>query len=330
MRLIFPVSLAAMLVSQQALAWGPDGHRMIGELAVAHLPDDLPAFMHTPDAAFEVGYLSPEPDRERGAGPAFDAERSPGHFVDVGDDSTIGGIALSALPPTRPEFDTKLRAAGTDPYKMGYLPYSIAEGFELVVKDFAYWRVDQAGQKFVKTDAARTWYARDSALREVIVIHDIGLWSHFVGDGSQPMHASVHYDGWGDYPNPDGFTQAHVHIPFENQYVHDNVTRAAIEAAMPPAQPCTDAILVCTESYLAGTQAQVVPFYRLQKAGAFDKPSPTGIDFAAHQVARGAAELRDLIAAAWLESVKQSVGYPPMTVSDIEAGKADPYASLTY
>jgi hypothetical protein len=331
MRLVVSVSLAFALVSSPALAWGPDGHRMIGELAMENLPDDVAAFLRTPDAASQVGYLSPEPDRERGAGVAFDSDRSPAHFIDITDDLTIaGGPKLDALPPTLEQFDTALRAIGTDPYKTGYLPYSIVEGFELVSKDLAYWRADRAGETFAKTDAERAWYQRDQVRREAIVLHDIGIWSHFVGDGSQPMHASVHYNGWGDYPNPEGFTQDHVHVPFENQYVHDNVTQAEVEAAMPAAQPCTAAIMTCTEAYLAGTQKQVVPFYRLQKAGAFDKPSPAGIDFAATQIARGAGELRDLIAAAWRNSATLSVGYPPVAVTDIEAGKADPYSVLTY
>jgi hypothetical protein len=330
MRLVFASSAALVLLSSQALAWGPDGHRMIGELAMAHLPDDMPAFLRTPDAAQLVGYLSPEADRERGAGPIFDAEHSPAHFVDVADDLTIGGVPLNALPPTREAFDSALRAAGTDEYKTGYLPLSIADGFELVVKDFAYWRVDQAGQKFAKNDTERAWYARDAALREAIVLHDIGIWSHFVGDGSQPMHASVHYDGWGDFPNPDGFTQDKVHIPFENQYVHDNMTKADVEVAMPALSLRADEILACAETYLAGTQALAVPFYRLQKSGAFDKHTQEGPIFAATQIARGAGELRDLVAKAWADSEKQSVGYPPMSIRDVESGKTDPYASLTY
>jgi hypothetical protein len=330
MRLVLPVSLVLAFVSSQAWAWGPDGHRMIGELAMEHLPPHLPAFLHTPNAAFTAGYLSPEPDRERAAGSIFDAEHNAAHFVYIGDDLTIGGIPLNALPPTREAFDTALRAADSNEYKTGYLPYTIAIGFELLVKDFAYWRVDQAGQKFAKNETERAWYTRDMAMREAIALHDIGIWSHFVGDGSQPMHASIHYDGWGNFPNPENFTQEHVHIPFENQYVHDNVTKAAIEAAMPVPAVCDDPILTCEANYLGGTQALITSFFKLQKTGAFDKPTPEGTAFATAQVARGAGELRDLITAAWMLSEKQSVGSPATTVSDIEAGKVDPYPSLTY
>lgn len=332
-RLLFTVSLAAALgfASTAAFGWGPDGHRMIGELAIKGLPSDLPAFLRTPAAAKEVGYLAPEADRERGAGETFDSEHSPAHFVDVSDDLTIlGGPKLDALPQTRAQYDTALRAVGSDQYKAGYLPYSIVGGFQLLAKDLAYWRVDVAGEKLGKSKVERAWYAHDRVEREKIVLHDLGIWAHFVGDGSMPLHASVHYNGWGEFPNPDGFTQEHVHVPFENEYVHNNVTEAAAAAAMPPPQDCSTAIMLCTEAYLAVTQAKVVPFYQLEKTGAFAKPTPEGEEFAAKQIAQGAAELRDLIAAAWRESDRQSVGYPPVKVSDVESGKADPYAELTY
>ncbi|MBU6297144.1 MAG: S1/P1 Nuclease [Alphaproteobacteria bacterium] len=332
-RLMFSASLAVVLglTSPGAFAWGPDGHRMIGELAIETLPPDLPAFLRATAAAKEVGYLAPEADRERGAGETFDAEHSPAHFVDVSDDLTIlGGPKLDALPATRAEYDTALRAVGSDQYKAGYLPYSIVSGFQLLAKDLAYWRVDVAGEKLAKTKTERVWYAHDRAEREKIVLHDLGIWAHFVGDGSMPMHASVHYNGWGDFPNPEGFTQEHVHVPFENQYVHDNVTEAEVATAMPSAHDCSEAIMACIEAYLAATQAEVVPFYKLQKSGAFAKPTPEGEDFAARRIAAAAAELRDLTVAAWQESDKQSVGYPPAKVSDVEAGKIDPYAELIY
>ncbi|MDE1985301.1 MAG: S1/P1 Nuclease [Alphaproteobacteria bacterium] len=332
-RLLFTASLAAALgiASTAAFAWGPDGHRMIGELAVKGLPSDLPAFLRSNAAAKEIGYLAPEADRERGAGETFDSEHSPAHFVDVSDDLTIlGGPKLDALPQTRAEYDTALRAAGSDQYKAGYLPYSIVDGFQLLAKDLAYWRVDVAGEKLGKTKAERAWYARDRVEREKIALHDLGIWAHFVGDGSMPLHASVHYNGWGDFPNPEGFTQEHVHVPFENEYVHNNVTEAAVAAAMPTPRVCSEAVLACTEAYLAATQTEVVPFYKLEKSGAFAKPTPEGEDFAAQRIAVGAAELRDLIVAAWQESDAQSVGYTPVKVSDVEAGKADPYTELTY
>ena len=344
-RLLFSVSLAIGLASSSAFAWGPDGHRMIGELAMKDLPADLPAFLHTPAAAKEVGYLAPEADRERGAGEAFDADHSPAHFIDISDDLTIlGGPPLNALPATREQYDTALRAAGSNQYKAGTLSYSIVEGFQLLTKDFAHWRVDVAGAKLGKSAKARAWYAKDRVEREKIILHDLGTWAHFVGDGSMPLHASVHYNGWGDFPNPEGFTLEHIHVPFENQFVHNNVKDADIKTAVPAARDCGCTIAARVAAYLTAAQAEVVPLYRLEKGGAFGvlspergsdsaqagKATPEGKAFVTQQLALGTAELRDMIVGAWHESDKQSVGYPPVKVLDVEAGKADPYAALFY
>ena len=138
--------------------------------------------------------------------------------------------------------------------------------------DFAYWRVDVAGAKFAKTDAARAWFDSDRKLHEALALRDLGVWAHFVGDASQPMHASVHYDGWGDYPNPQGFTSAKgTHAHFEGAYVRDNVSEADLAAAMKPYADCACAIEARTATYLAATNATVVPFYTLEKAHAFER-----------------------------------------------------------
>jgi len=332
-RLLLAVSSAAVLgfVSSAALAWGPDGHRMIGELAVKALPADLPAFLRTPEAAAEVGYLAPEADRERGAGRIQDAEHDAGHFVDISDDLTIlGGPSINALPETREQFDTAMRAVGSTQYKAGYLPYAIDGGFQLLAKDFAHWRVDVAGEKHAKTEAERAWYARDRVEREKIVLHDLGTWAHFVGDGSMPLHASVHYSGWGNFPNPEGFTQAKVHVPWENNYVHNTIAQADVAADMSAYRDCSCAIEARTSAYLIAAQSEVVPFYRLEKAGAFSKPTLDGKTFTAQQLAKGANELRDMIVDAWHASETGTVGYPAAKVSDIEAGKVDPFDELSY
>jgi hypothetical protein len=143
-----------------------------------------------------------------------------------------------------------------------------------------------------------------------------------------PLHVSVHFNGWGDYPNPERFTREHVHGSWESGYVRANISEAAVARALPAPHICPSAILTCTESYLLGSQAQVVPFYRLEKTGAFAASSAKGTDFTAKQIARGAGELRDLIASAWRMSASAKIGWPEVTVSDIESGKTDPLPAL--
>lgn len=321
---------AVLLCPSYAFAWGSTGHRFIGEIAIESLPDEIPAFLRTPDAARQVGELAREPDRWRGSGDVHDKERDPGHFVNVGDDGAIfGGPKLDALPPTRMDYDTALRAVGTTQYKVGYLPYSIIDGFEQLKTDFAYWRADKAGERLAKTSTAGEWFAHDRELRETLVLRDLGVWAHFVGDASQPMHVSVHYDGWGDFPNPESFSTQHgIHLHFEGAYVRANVTEPDVAAALAPYRDCSCAIETRTAQYLAATLAEVVPLYRLEKAQAFAGPTTEGKAFAVARLAAGAAELRDMVIDVWHQSANAKVGYPPVLVSDIEAGKVEALGPL--
>ena len=328
------VSLAALAAvaapAGQALAWGATGHRLIGQAGVAALPADMPAFLRTPAAIEAVGELAREPDRSKAAGKSHDTDSDPGHFVDLGDDGKVmGGPALAALPPSRMDYEAALHAVGSDSYHAGYLPYSIIDGWQQLAKDFAYWRVLNAAIPHEKNAAHRRYMRRDLVRREALTIRDLGVWAHYVGDGSQPMHVSAHFNGWGPFPNPKGYTQDKVHAPFEGAFVRANLDFGKVRAAMPAPSPCAGPIEACTSRYLAATQAQVEPFYALWKDGAFTGPDlARGRAFAAERVAAGAAELRDLIVAAWRASAGGNLGYPPITVEQVVKGGIDPYDAL--
>jgi hypothetical protein len=327
-RLALALSVTAM--PGVAMAWGNTGHRFIGEAAMAALPAQLPAFMRTPQSATDVGEYSREPDRLKGAGKLFDNEHSPAHFVDLGDDGKIlGGPALSTLPPLREDYETALRAVGQDSWKAGYLPYSILDSYQRLAKDFAYWRVLKAAEANPKWKTHRAWFAADRRRREALILADAGQLSHFVGDGSQPLHVTIHFNGWGaDRPNPQGFSNARLHGPFESDLVQANVTRQMVRAKLAPAKPVTAPLEKHVADYLAGTGALVVPFYEMEKAGGMAPGDPRGVALAAQQIAVGASELRDLIADAWRVSATQTVGWKPVAVADVVAGRVDPYPAL--
>lgn len=326
-RLSLAALLLALVAPAPAFAWGSDGHRMIGELGIKTLPASLPAFLR--GAAATIGYLAPEPDRIRGAGTVNDKEHDPAHFVDASDDFTVlGGPPLKALPLTREDYDTALRAVNSSQYKAGYLPYAIQAGYELVRKDMALYRLAVVGSKYAADKKQRADYAATLPRRQSELLHDIGIWSHFVGDGSQPLHVTVHYNGWGKYPNPQGFTDGHIHSPFEAEYVHAHVTEAAVKAAMAAPRDCGCTITERTAGYLTDTAGGVVPLYSLWKAGDFTAATPAATKFATDHVARGAAELRDLIVMAWKDSDDATVGYPGTKITEVEAGKAAALAKL--
>jgi hypothetical protein len=323
--------VAGFGVSGPAGAWGASGHRIIGEAAIEALPAELPAFLRSHASAVAVGELSREPDRSRGSGKAHDSDRDPGHFVDGDDAGRVAGtsLGLDALPPTRDDYEAALRAAGESSWKMGYLPYSIVEDWQQLVKDFAYWRIDDAGARFTQDAGHKAWLEADRARREGQILIDIGLLSHFVGDGSMPLHASVHYNGWGAFPNPNGYTLEHVHVPWEGAYVRQVVTPEALRAAMPPFHDCGCPIEQRVGAYLMSDAKTVIPFYELEKAGAFKPGVIKGVEFTTGRVAAGAAELRDEVILAWKASADGHVGFQPeVSVADVEAGKIDPYDSL--
>src|SRR5690606_26630992 len=131
---------------------------------------------------------------------------------------------LAQLPPTRAEFEAALRAVGADSWKAGWLPYAIVDQHQQLVKDFAYWRILAAAEARAATPERRAWSAEDRRRREALILTTIGALSHSVGDGARPLHLSVHYSGWGDYPNPKGYTRARIHGPFEGALVRAGVS----------------------------------------------------------------------------------------------------------
>jgi hypothetical protein len=330
-RLACVLALAPSIASYStaAFAWGDSGHRMIGMLAVEALPDSVPAFLRTEDAASDIGEWAREPDRWRNAGLAHDDMRDPGHFVDVDDDGRIpGGPMLDALPQTRADYIAMLAANGVSMSKIGFLPYNIIDGYQQVAKDFTLWRADTAALRLDNDPAHRIWFEADLKRREEQTRMDIGIWGHYVGDASQPMHVSVHYNGWGDFPNPEGFTNDPIHIPWEGSFVRDNVSLAAVRAAMKSFKACDCAVTLETERYLEATQRQVIPLFSLIKAGGMSSRNAPLVAFTTERVAAGASELRDLICAAWEASASGTVGFPVTAVNDIESGKAEAWPLL--
>ena len=316
----------------QALAWGDTGHRMVGQLGAEALPKTLPAFLLTPQAALDIGELAREPDRSRSSGRTHDNDRDAGHFVDGDDEGKVlGGPALGHLPLTRFEYEKSLQAVGQDSWKAGYLPYSIVEGWQQLVKDFAYWRADTAGEKAATDPRRKAWLTADRLRRERLIVGDLGVWAHYVGDASQPLHESIHYNGWGRFPNPNGYTTEQIHVPLEGPYVTKTVQWAAVRARMRPYQDCGACnISEMTGAYLVNEAQFVIPMYALEKAGGFKDGDPRGPVFMTARLAEAASELRDLVVDAWNASGKMIVGYPGVPAADVEAGKAGDAYDLLY
>lgn len=324
------VALALVAAPQTAAAWGATGHRLIGQAAAESFSPELPAFLRTRTVPADLGELVREPDRWKGMGEPHNSMREGYHFVDLDEAGTVlGGPAIHALPVTMKEYEAALVAAGTDRFEAGWLPYALIDGHRNLTVYFGLWRAARAGEKYAKTRERRAWFRRDRERREALILREIGVYGHWIGDASQPHHTTIHYNGWSKTaPNPNGYTTERVHARFEGEFVRDHLTLAEVKAKMRPGPVCEGPIQVCAVRYVVETNRETEPFYALEKAGGFKPGDPRGDAFAAERLGAGASWMRDLVLAAWRDSATIKVGWSPIEVAKVEAGEIDPYESL--
>lgn len=295
------------------------------------LPASLPPFLRTAAAHDEVALLGPEADRIKGAGAPLDDDDNPAHYVDVLDDGTVDGVPLGALPADERAYDRALRdaPAPSDMWSQGYLPYAIADGWERVVRDFAYWRVDVAAEKSATAAEDRQFFAFDRGMREALTLRDIGAWGHFVADGSQPLHVTVHFNGWNGprttFPNPKNFSNANtIHARFETALVRAVANEDLVAARVGAGSSTQTPILAQVGAYLATTASFVPAVYGLEAGREIDAHDAAATTLVLDRLAAGAAEMRDLITEAWQASENAKVGYPGVAVRDLETGAVVP------
>ena len=267
-----------------SVRWGEPGHRMVAEAAASKLPPTMPEFFR--NAGPQLSYLNPEPDRwrdrgESGSDPAMNGAHSPEHFVDF---ELITPRALSA--PDRYAYMDSLRAAGVKE-NPGLLPYRMLELTQRLRVQFKLWRNTTDPEK--------------RAFIESRIINDAGILGHYVADGANPHHTSVHHNGWVG-ANPKGYaTDRDFHWRFESSYVQKNLRLPDVTALMTsPAvvrAPVRDSIV----TYLRRSHDQLDTLYSIDKRARFDSTTtaPENRRFTARRLAAGAEMLRDLWWTAW-------------------------------
>jgi hypothetical protein len=271
-----------------ARRWGEAGHRMTAQAAAAALPADMPRFFR--GASAQLAYLNPEPDRWRVRDSlvldgAQDAAAAAEHFVD-----------LELLPPRALEardrygYVERLAKADVPATKAGLLPYRILELTERLRIDFALWR---------KAPNARTreWI-------EQRIVNDAGILGHYVADGANPHHTTIHYNGWSG-ANPKGYaTDRQMHSRFESAFVQAKVRLADIQPLVVRQPTRHTELRESVLAYLQESNDLVDELYALDKREAFNgrSTSPANRRFAAERLAAGATMLRDLWYTAWVQS----------------------------
>jgi hypothetical protein len=305
------LALLATCAVPPGFSWGSDGHRIINRLAAESLPADAPAFLKTPSAINEIEYLGPEPDRWRSpAEPELSYAQAPEHFLDLETADVIG-----TLPRRRSDFLNDLatyrtqrpdQAAVEAPEKVGLQPWETEEVWERLKAAFREYRTDQAAP-------AGSPQHNDVPSVEAAVLFYAGWLGHYVGDGSQPLHVSIQYNGWVG-PNPNGYSTEHtIHSQFESVYVAANIKASDVKPLLAPEKPIVEEWSDYL-AYLRHSGTLVEKTYQLEKAGGFTGAgTPEAKQFTGERLAAGASMLRDLIYAAWIDSAQPVPDWHPAT-----------------
>jgi hypothetical protein len=260
--------------------------------ATSVLPPGMPGFFRA--AADRLVYLNPEPDRWRTDGrPEMRAAWAPDHYVNF---ENVPDEALQA--PNRYGYIAALQVAGVDrpDQRAGFLPFAIVERYQRLVTEWELWRRESNPRR-------RSWI-------EARIIDDAGILGHFVTDGSQPLHTTIHYNGWAtDEPNPEGFTlDRTLHGRFETEFVDRHVTQRAVDDLVRPPSPLSGDVRAAAFAYLRETRSMVGELYRLDRDIGFDPDGPARsetVDFTASRLAEGAHMLAVLWLSAWEESGRE-------------------------
>ncbi|MGA8939121.1 MAG: nuclease [Acidobacteriaceae bacterium] len=306
-RIALAATLFPLAAAPSAHAWGRDGHSMINKLAAQYLPTDVPYFLRNGNGVDIMNWLGPEPDRwkQRDAEPELVATQSPDHFLDYewaiygATPCTTGTDCIDGYDFPRRRYDFIRAMAAALPH------HPEIKNFETV--GFQPWKVEEVYQR-LKADMRQyrnlTAANEDTAPVQLAILYDAGWLGHYVGDGSQPLHNTIQYNGWTG-PNPNGYTTEHrIHAQFESVYVSANIKISDVA----PLVAATHPTVIDDEwpqywHYLHHSNSLVEKVYQLDKEGGFtDAGTPEAKSFTEERLAAGAIELRDLINSAWVHS----------------------------
>jgi hypothetical protein len=286
--LLVTAACLATLIVPGVHAWGEEGHRYINRVAAEHLPQDMPEFFR--NASVRLSFLGPEPDRWRDGRELFKAlteVNGPDHFIDIDKPENF-----EELPNDRYLYADWLRAKGKDPKDIGFLPYSILEGYQKVQVLFRLWRDPQHQSEREQIEQNIIYYA--------------GVLGHYVADGSQPLHTTIHFNGWSTSSNPQLYTREPLHGRFESEYVKAQIKPEDFSGLVKTATRLQDPFADIVK-YLLQSFNRTADVYRMDKPARWDanNRNPESKKFVAERLAAGSQMLANLWYTAWLGSASQ-------------------------
>jgi len=303
-----------------ARAWDYDGHRMVNQVALKALPPDFPKWAISPTNAERIAFLAGEPDRWRNSHQqVLQQYNGVDHYIDL-EELADAGIATDTLTPFRYDFVEQFAAArAAHPNKFpaidpktnqdhsrewpGFLPWAISEYYAKLRSAFSYLKALEANGRPDEVANARA-----------NIVYMMGVMGHYVGDGAQPLHATVHHHGWvGE--NPAHYsTSTKIHALIDGGFIaYAHIVPAELMPLVKPAEvlPTTerddgrDPVFVDIVDYLLESQRRVEPLYQLEQKGGFalqGAPSDEGRKFIDTQLVRGGEMLGALWVTAWRQA----------------------------
>jgi hypothetical protein len=318
---LLTLACAGSLALPSLDAWGVRGHTVANLAAVDGIPADGPVFLKTQEAY--IGHLGTIPDTWRGYTEPY---------LRISEDANHGWYTeqfdfIPNPPHSRTEFILrvydqylKVKAADSDRAKLlnirytGLQAYSIMEGYERMKAGMRLYRaVDNPQQS--RADLALTLASisplfNDAAQVKQMLANDIAFYmgwvGHYVADAAQPLHNSMHHDGWSG-TNPKGYSRdPEIHGRFESRYV-DLIETAApdvVKYMRKDARHLED-VWKATLDHSIEARDSVEDVYRADLRGAFQKKDDMEArELVYKRLAAGASFLRDLAYTAWIESAK--------------------------
>jgi hypothetical protein len=323
MKKLFLLAGVATFVGQTVFAWDYEGHRLVNQLGLASLPKDFPAFAMTPDAQERIAFLAGEPDRWRNTqNLELKHANGPDHYIDL-EELPLYDLKPETLPPLRYDFMAQIarsRAAHPDKFPpidaaknsdhtrelSGFLPYTMTEYYAKLKSEFSY----------LKAFESAGGTPAEIANAQANIVYTMGVMGHFYGDASQPLHTTMHFNGWAG-ANPNHYTtDTHFHSLIDGGYIFKAGIEADLDAMkkkMHPAQIITfngqpaqsNQVFSVVVAFLVEQNKQVEPTYQMEKDHKFSGEGEVGLQgkpFIEGQLMKGGQFLADIWYSAWQQA----------------------------
>ncbi|HXT12338.1 MAG TPA: hypothetical protein VN873_12310 [Candidatus Angelobacter sp.] len=308
------------LAGQTVFAWDYEGHRLVNQLALSSLPKDFPAFALTSEAQERIAFLAGEPDRWRNTdGLELKHANGPEHYINL-EEVYRYDLTPQTLPPFRYDFMAQMaraRAAHPDRFPpidpaqdtdhtrelSGFLPWTMAEYYAKLKSEFSY----------LKAFEAAGGTPAEIANAQENIIYTMGVMGHFYGDASQPLHTTMHFNGWFG-SNPNHYTTNRTfHALIDGGYILKTDIEGdlgAMKKKMRPAELViwkgqtaqTEQIFPVVMSFIVEQNKLVEPLYQMEKDHKFTGEGEIGLQgkpFIEGQLLKAARLLGDIWYSAW-------------------------------